>query len=79
METQEEIISELNEDVNTLNILFADRILKYIGLEKFNISNVEYDENKKITIYLLQKVDTNVLEFDKLKGLINETIEIKTV
>ena len=75
--TCEELINELNSEIDQLNIHFAERIIEFISNNECTISNVEREYGKSIKIYPTRTIDEASCDFSKIKGLLNEKIEIQ--
>lgn len=68
------VINEIDNNIQKLNYLFAERIIGYISNSSdFSVQCVERDFGKNIKIELKRDIECDT---DKLVGLINETVEI---
>ena len=73
----DELINELNSEIDQLNIHFAERIVEFISNNECTVSNVEREYGKSIKIYPTRTLDESSCDFSKIKGLLNEKIEIQ--
>ncbi len=69
-----DLIAGMNENIGRLNLLFADRIVKYAAASPAPVTEVQRQFGKKMTIYTQKAV---TCQTEKLKGLINEDLEFK--
>ena len=68
------IMSEIADNINKMNCIFAERIIEYItGSSKSVVQGVERKFGESMTIYLKKGVEYDT---GKLKGLINEIVRI---
>ena len=71
------LIADMDSDINELNLLFAERITEYIGDgADCRIEAVEREFGKKMKIIISGDCSADI---GKLKGLINETVEVERI
>ncbi len=74
-DTVKGIVSEIDTNIHNMNLLFADRIIKYVTEASVaSVVDVQREFGEKIIIYTKKNAECNI---DKLNGLINELIVIK--
>lgn len=74
-DTVKDIVSEIDTNIHNMNLLFADRIIKYIAKNSVvSVADVRREFGEKIIIYTKKSAECNI---DKLNGLINELVVIK--
>ena len=72
----DDLINIMNDNINTLNIYFSERITEYISGKTVAVSNVEREYGKYIKIYTTEYVDPSICDFEKTKCLLNEDVTI---
>ncbi len=72
----EDLISNMELDINELNIKFAQRILEFVYGRHIDVQAVERDFGKTMTVYIGEPLNEPKAALKKVNGLLNERIRI---
>lgn len=72
----DDLINIMSDNIDTLNVCFAERITEYISGKAVAVSNVEREYGKYLKIYTTEYIDPSICDFGKTKGLLNEEVTI---
>ena len=74
-----DMTEKMNRNINTLNVLFAERIIEYVSGKRSVVSNVDREYGKYMKIYPIEYFDIFRSDLIKIQGLLNERVIIKNI
>lgn len=72
----EDFISDITDEADSLNVVFAQRIMEFLTGRHFDIDKVKRTVGKEFKIYPRQYAAPESLPMEKLSGLMNEKVKI---